>query len=85
MTRILSSIFYISSMRKTSEEFNSDTVISNIGYICKEELTELPYWETINEYLKRLKSDELQGIICQLVRRLIRSRAFENARIRGKY
>ena len=24
MTRILSSIFYISSMRKTSEEFNSD-------------------------------------------------------------
>lgn len=27
MTRILSSIFYISSMRKTSEEFNSDTVI----------------------------------------------------------
>lgn len=85
MTRILSSIFYISSMRKTSEEFNSDTVISNIGYICKEELTELPYWETINDYLKRQSSDELQGIICQLVRRLIRSRAFERARIRGKY
>ncbi len=30
MTRILSSIFYISSMRKTSPKFNSDIVIQNI-------------------------------------------------------
>ena len=34
MVRILSSIFYISSMRKTSEEFNSDIIIENIGYLC---------------------------------------------------
>ena len=34
MTRILSSVFYISSMRKTSEEFNSDTVIENIWELC---------------------------------------------------
>ena len=51
MTRILSSIFYISSMRKTNQEFNSDTVIENIGYLCgKPELSELPYWDTINDY-----------------------------------
>ena len=31
MARILSSIFYISSMRNTSQEFNSDTMIENIG------------------------------------------------------
>ena len=31
MTRILSSIFYISSMRKTSQKFNSDTVIQCLG------------------------------------------------------
>ncbi len=30
MTRILSFIFYISSMRKTSQKFNSDIVIENI-------------------------------------------------------
>ena len=34
MTRILSSIFYISSMRKTSEEFKSDTVIENVWSLC---------------------------------------------------
>ncbi len=33
MTRILSSIFYISSMRKTSQKFNSDTVIQNVSWI----------------------------------------------------
>lgn len=38
-------------MRKTSEEFNSETMIENIGYLSGQELTELPYWETINDYL----------------------------------
>lgn len=86
MTRILSSIFYISSMRKTSQEFNSDTVIENIGYLCgKPELSELPYWETINDYLKELDSGQLQGVVCGLVRHLIRSRVFEGSRIRGRY
>jgi len=35
MTRILSSIFYISSMRKTSEEFNSETMAENIRVLCQ--------------------------------------------------
>jgi len=86
MTRILSSIFYISSMRKTSEEFNSDTMIENIWFLCGEETAEeLPYWETINRYLKGLDPGMLQGIVCQLCRRLLRSRAFEGNRIRGRY
>lgn len=83
MTRILSSIFYISSMRKTSEEFNSEIIIENIGYLSCQELTELPYWETINDYLKGVDPDELQDTVCRLVKKLIRSRAFERARLRG--
>lgn len=86
MTRILSSIFYISSMRKTSEEFNSEQVISNIGFLCEESnVTELPYWETIQDFLKNFDPEELQTIIVELVRHLIRSRAFEQARIHKKY
>ena len=86
MTRILSSVFYISSMRKTSEEFNSDTVIENIWELCGEEPAEdLPYWETINRYLEELDPDGLQKTINQLCSGLLRSRVFENARIRGKY
>lgn len=87
MTRILSSIFYISSMRKTSEEFNSETVIKNIWGLCGEEpaVEELPYWETINRYLGRMEPASLQDVICRLCAGLLRSRAFENARVRGKY
>ena len=65
MTRILSSIFYISSMRKTSEEFNSDTVIENVWSLCGEEpaVDELPYWEAIDHYLKRMDPCGLQEAI----------------------
>ena len=84
-TRILSAIFYISSMRKTSEEFNCEIVIENIGRFCGEDLEELPYWETINNYLERVNPEELQNTVCALLKRLIRSRAFEDARIRGRY
>lgn len=87
MTRILSAIFYISSMRKTSEELNSDTMIENIWELCGEKPTaeDLPYWETINRYLEKLDPDGLQETVNRLCCRLLRSRAFENARIRGKY
>ena len=64
MTRILASIFYISSMRKASEELNKEEVIANMGYVC---------------------GQELQEMICKLVKRLLRSRAFESSRIRGRY
>lgn len=57
MTRILSALFCISSMRKTSEEFNSEVIIRNIWTLCGEEpvVDELPYWENINRYLERLE------------------------------
>ena len=85
MTRILSAIFYISSMRKASEELNSTTAIENIGKLCHEEIDELPYWETINDYLKRIDPAELQNVIHKTVKGLLRSRAFEDGRIRNRY
>ena len=85
MTRILSAIFYIGSMRKASEELNSTTAIENIGKLCHEEIDELPYWETINDYLKRIDSAELQKVIHKTVKGLLRSRAFEDGRIRNRY
>ena len=55
MTCILSSLFYISSMRKTSEEFNSEIMIKNVWTLCKEEavVDELPYWETCKKGKKK--------------------------------
>ena len=48
-------------------------------------MEELPYWETINRYLKKLEPENLQDVIHCLCRRLLRSRVFEGMRIRGKY
>ncbi len=87
MTRILSSLFYINSMRKTSEEFNNDRIIENIWMVCggKPAADEIPYWKTINRYLEKLEPEGLQDIIRNLCRRLLCSRAFENMHIRDKY
>ena len=85
MTRILSAIFYISSMRKSSEELNASMVINNIGQLCHEELEEIPYWETINHCLKRIDPSDLQATVHKMVNYLIRCHRFEEARIQHKY
>jgi hypothetical protein len=84
--RILSAAFRIASMRKITESFNTDESIANVwGYIGGEELSELPHWSTINDYLEQLEPEELGAIIPKLINRLIRMRTFEESRIRGKY
>ncbi len=52
---------------KASGEFNDEIVIENTGVLCGEELRELPYWETINNYLKRFPSKELQAVVWQVL------------------
>ena len=85
MTRILSAVFYISSMRKSSEELNSTVGIANIGEIVGKKLEEIPYWETINNYLERIDPPEMQEVIYDLVRHLIRCKAFDGARISKRF
>ena len=84
-TRILSAVFYIESMRKASAELNFRIAIENVGTLCGQKLEELPYWETINQYLERVNPQDLQDIINKIVWKLLRSRAFEQARINGEY
>ena len=85
MTRILSAIFYISSMRKSSEELNTTIGIANIGEITGEKLEEIPYWETINNYLEKIEPVEMQDVIYDLVRHLIRCKSFDGARINRRF
>jgi hypothetical protein len=74
-------------MRKMTQDLNHIISIGNVSKILglKEELTELPHWKTINDYLEQLPSTELENIIPELVYRLTRMRSFENSRIRNTY
>ena len=85
--RILAAVFQIESMRKITEDLNCVISFGNTSKILglEEELTELPHWKTINDYLEKLPSTELENIIPELVNRLTRMRSFENSRIRNKY
>ena len=74
-------------MRKIGEDLNRVICFKNISQFLgmNEELTELPHWKTINDFLENLPPTELENIIPKLVYRLTRMRSFENSKIRGKY
>ena len=84
---ILSLMFSIESMRRMTEEFNKTQIIKNIRILLggEDDKEEVPYWETINNCLKRLKPRELEKIRKKLVNHLIRMRTFESSRIEEKY
>lgn len=84
--RILSAICAITSMRQLSENFNHQICIENLKRVLKlDQLDELPYWETINNCLKRISPEEIKELNQQMIERLIRMRSFESNRIQKKY
>ena len=86
MLRIMAAVFAITSMRQISELFNHEICLKNTENIFHlDTLQEMPYWETINDFLKEVSAEELQEIIYQMAERLIRMRSFEQGRYRGTY
>jgi hypothetical protein len=84
--RVLAVVFHIESMRKMTEAFDRDACAENVkNMLNAENLSELPHWSTINNYLEKLDPKEVEAIIHKLVSHLIRMRSFEGSRIRTKY
>jgi hypothetical protein len=84
--RILAVVFHIGSMRKITSSFNNSNAINNIAVLLGEQaLQELPHFDTINNYLKSFKAEDLEKVITSLVKRLIRMQSFYGSRIRDKY
>lgn len=86
--RIVAAMTALSSMRQMTTVFNKTTINENIKRLLgidDPSFTELPYWETINQFLARVNPDDIQQMIQTLIRRLIRMRCFEQCRINNKY
>ncbi len=86
MTVILKNICNISSMQKMTDEFLNEECVGNLCRVLGVERHEfLPHYVTINEFLSRLETGELERLRKNMVRALLRRRKFEGARFLGKY
>ena len=85
VTRLLSLLCGIKSMRNATEKFNTEETIKNISNILEIDLNELPHYDTINNVFKNVKIEELRKIQKYMVTKLIRSKMFDKYRYKGKY
>ena len=69
----------------SSDEFNTDICIKNISSICNTKLTELPYWETIQDVFMNIKLSELKDIQKYIVKTLLRSKMFDKYKFKGAF
>ncbi len=69
-----------------TDQFNKDECIHNFQKLlgCNE-LKELPHYDTINDFLSRLKPEELEKIRTYMIKQLFAKRCFDRYRINGKY
>ena len=85
ITRLLGLLCGITSMRQTTEIFNTEKAIQNIASLLEVELEELPHYDTINNVFERIDIEQLRGIQKYMVQRLIRNKMFDKYRYKGKY
>ena len=83
MTRLLSLICGITTMKGINQKFNTDEAIKNLSSICNQELKEVPDWQTIQDVIETLSIEEIEDIRKYMVKALIRSKMFDRFRYKG--
>ena len=86
VTRLFGLICGLTSLSNiSSDEFNTDACIKNISTICNTRLTELPYWEAIQDVFMNIKLSELKDIQKYIVKTLLRSKMFDKYKFEGAF
>ena len=83
LTRLLSLICGITTMKGINQKFNTDEAIENLSSICNQELKEVPDWQTIQDVIETLSIEEIEDIRKYMVKALIRSKMFDRFRYKG--
>lgn len=86
MTVIMKNVCCIDSMQQMVIEFLKDECVKNLCTtlnVAEHEF--LPHYVTINEFLSKLDTEELEKLRSQMIHVLLRRRKFEDARLLGKY
>ena len=68
------------------EQFNEQNCIETLKILSGDmQLNEMPHADTLNYYLEHLSSENLSGVRKNMVKRLIRMKSFEKAKLLGEY
>jgi len=82
---LLKNVFSISSMTSMTEKYNKEECIENIANVLGCELEELPHYDTINDFLSKLETKEIEKIRDYMIRELFKKRSLEDYRLLDKY
>ena len=86
MTVIMKNICNICSMQKMTDEFLKEECVGNLCQALGVQPHEfLPHYVTLNKFLARLGTGELERLRTRMIVALLRRRKFEDARFLGKH
>jgi len=86
MTVIMKNVCCIDSMQQMTDEFLKDECVKNLcTALSVPEHEFLPHYVTINAFLSKMDTEELEKLRSQMIHALLRRRKFEDARLPGKY
>ena len=85
ITRLFGLLCGLTSMTDITNKFDSEIVIKNLSQICKQNLEELPYWETIQDVFINMNIDELRDIGKYIVKTLLRSKMFDKYKYKNYF
>ena len=82
VVRILSAIFSFDSLQSMTKGLNTDNAIKNMAaFLEQEDLNELPHGDTINDCFKKMKPENLESFLHEMITRLLRRNTFNSSRI----
>lgn len=83
---LLKNICAVKTMRSMEEQFNEEACIDTLRILSGDKnLAEMPHADTLNYYLERLSPVCLAEVRKRMIKRLIRTKSFNQARLLGKY
>ncbi len=86
MMVIMKNVCGIVSMNNMSKKFNRDECVENMKNILGyESLEEIPHYDTINDFLKKLDNEELEYVRDYMLKEMFKKRSFEHYRLLDKY
>jgi hypothetical protein len=78
---ILKNSCTIESMRQMTEWFEDANCVENLEKLMEREIENIPHYDTMNNFLERLEVKELNKIRLKMIKKLIRSKTFYQAKM----